>query len=452
MHARSHTPRTVALFAAAFVASLVLAPALTAAPGTAANELSATEKAAGFELLFDGLTLEGWEGNPDFWTVERGAIVGRTTKENPTKGNTFLIYRPGLLTDFELRVSWKIEGGNSGIQFRSRDLGNWVVGGYQADLDASGKFTGILYDEKGRGILAKRNEKVLVTSEGKKVVVAHLAGEETIRAAIDADGWNETVVTAWGHHIVQTINGVTTMELYDRDKEKRVTSGILALQLHAGPPMTVRFRSIKLKRYASDRPEALFDGRSLTGWMLHEGLPGGEVAGKWTVEDGSIVGRQHPPGKGGFLTTLREYQDFELEFETKIEWPFDSGVFLRVGPHGKSHQVTLDYRENGTVGAIYCPWTQGFVHKGDGEGMRKFKKDAWNQAKIRIEGEPARIRFWLNGDLITDFQHTEKSTAGVPGKGTICLQVHPGGKGYDEAYAAFRSLSVRDLSVGRSEE
>ena len=97
---------------------------------------------------------------------------------------------------------------------------------------------------------------------------------------------------------------------------------------------------------------ALFNGKDLTGWKRHDGLPGhGGVAGKWIVENNSIVGIQDPPGKGGMLTTLRKFKDFELRLETQIDWPFDSGVFLRVGPHGKSHQVTLDYRLGGQKAA-----------------------------------------------------------------------------------------------------
>ncbi len=125
----------------------------------------------------------------------------------------------------------------------------------------------------------------------------------------------------------------------------------------------------------------LFNGNDLTGWKRHENLPGHGVAGKWTVEDGAIVGIQDPPGKGGFLTTLQEFRDFELILETKIDWPFDSGIFLRVGPNGKSHQVTLDYREGGDIAGIYCPWTQNRVHHSP-DGIKHFMKDKWN--KIRI--------------------------------------------------------------------
>jgi len=419
---------------------LVFASAAWAGP---ANTLTAEEREAGFVPLFDGKTLTGWDGNPKFWSVVDGAIVGRTTPENPTKGNTFLIWRHGLLCDFELRLSWKIEGGNSGVQYRSRDYGNWVAGGYQADIDANHRYTGILYEERGRGIMVNRGEKV-ERGAGESVVVEKISSDAAVGEAVNRDGWNEYVITARGNTLTQTLNGVPTMMLIDNEKAKAASCGILALQLHAGPPMTVRFRSIRLKRFAPEAGESLFDGQTLTGWKRHDALPGHGVAGKWFVEDGAIVGMQDPPGQGGFLTTFRTFKDFEFECETQVDWPFDSGVFLRVGPQGKSHQVTLDYRDGGDIGGIYCPWTQGFVHRCP-EGMKHFKKGAWNDLKISCQGEPARIQVWVNGTQVTDFQHTAASTKGVPPEGTLCLQVHPGGEGYDQSKARFRHLRIREL-------
>src|SRR5919201_593824 len=119
----------------------------------------AADTEAGFRSLFNGKDLAGWDGNPKFWSVKDGAITGQTTAENPLKENTFLIWRNGTVDDFELRLSYRLVGGNSGVQYRSKDLGNWVVAGYQADMEAGKKFTGILYEERGRGILAERGQK-----------------------------------------------------------------------------------------------------------------------------------------------------------------------------------------------------------------------------------------------------------------------------------------------------
>jgi 3-keto-disaccharide hydrolase len=422
---------------------VVLASATWAAD---ANTLTAEERDAGFVQLFDGKTLTGWDGNPKLWSVVDGAIVGRTTPENPTKGNTFLIWRHGLLCDFELRLSWKIEGGNSGVQYRSRDYGKWVSGGYQADIDANHRYTGILYEERGRGIMVNRGEKV-ERGPGQSVVVEKVSSDAAVGEAVNRDGWNEYVITARGNTLTQTLNGVPTMVLIDNEKAKAASCGVLALQLHAGPPMTVRFRSIRLKRLTPEGGESLFDGQTLTGWKRHDALPGHGVAGKWVVEDGAIVGIQDPPGQGGFLTTFRTFKDFQFECETQVDWPFDSGIFLRVGPQGKSHQVTIDYRDGGDIGGIYCPWTQGSVHRSP-EGIKHFKKGAWNHLKISCQGEPARIKVWVNGTQVTDFQHTAASTKGVPKEGTLCLQVHPGGEGYDQSKARFRNLRIGELPAG----
>jgi len=201
-----------------------------------------------------------------------------------------------------------------------------------------------------------------------------------------------------------------------------------------------------LQKYSPESQKfiSLFNGKDLNGWKRHENLPGHGIFGKWFVEEGVIVGMQYPAGKGGFLITENMYKDFDLRMEVKIEWPFDSGVFLRVGPDGKSHQVTLDYREGGETGGIYLPWTQGFVHHNK-TGIEHFNKDKWNDLRIVCIGEPCRIKVWLNGELITNFQHTLKSTTGVPAVGTIALQVHPGGKGYDESRAMFRNIRIHEI-------
>lgn len=202
----------------------------------------------GFEKIFDGKSLEGWKGNDAFWSVKDGAITGQTTAENPTKGNTFLIWQGGEVGDFELRLKFKIEGGNSGIQYRSVDKGNHVVNGYQADIDSGLTFMGILYEEGGRGILAQRGKKVEITEKGEKKELGTTTPEKEILDSIKKDDWNEYVVIAKGNQLTQKINGHTTIELTDQQSEKAKASGILALQLHAGPPMKVQFKDIELLR------------------------------------------------------------------------------------------------------------------------------------------------------------------------------------------------------------
>jgi hypothetical protein len=204
--------------------------------------------ADGFVSLFDGESLEGWEGKDEFWSVKEGAITGVTTPQNPTKGNTFLIYRGGKLGDFELRLKFKIVGGNSGIQYRSKEEDDFVVGGYQADIDSTMQFMGILYEERGRGILAQRGEKVVIGETGEKKVEGRTAAEKEIVDSIKKEDWNDYTIIAKGNELTHQINGHTTVILTDDQVSKRAEEGILALQLHAGPPMTVQFKDIKLKK------------------------------------------------------------------------------------------------------------------------------------------------------------------------------------------------------------
>ena len=229
--------------------SLTLAVVLFATGAT----VSADHHEPGFISLFDGKSLTDWDGNSKFWSVEDGAITGQTTSDNPTKGNTFLIWRGGKLDDFDLRLSYRIVGGNSGVQYRSKDLGNWVVGGYQADIDSGPTFSGILYDERGRGILAKRGEltHIVSTDDGKhKVhVVASLGESDEINNVIKKEDWNEYQIVAHESQFLHVINGRVTCQVIDEDAANAEASGILALQLHAGPPMKVQFKDIRIKPF-----------------------------------------------------------------------------------------------------------------------------------------------------------------------------------------------------------
>lgn len=202
----------------------------------------------GFQSIFDGKTLNGWEGKPDFWSVQDGAITGQTTEDKPTEGNTFLIYKAEEVSDFDLRLKFRIVGGNSGIQYRSNDLGDFVVGGYQADIDSGPTYIGILYEERGRGILAKRTQQVTIGEDGTKSVAEQsTCDEEKMMAAVKKEDWNEYRIVAKGNRLMHFINGFKTIDVTDQQTSKSKQAGILALQLHQGPPMTVQFKDIRLK-------------------------------------------------------------------------------------------------------------------------------------------------------------------------------------------------------------
>jgi len=209
----------------------------------------------GFKSMFNGTDLTGWDGNPKLWSVKEGAITGQTTIENPAGGNTFLIWTNGTPGDFELRCSFKLVPGddrgfaNSGVQYRSRifDPANWVVGGYQADMEAGPNYTGILYEERLRGIMALRGEKVVWTKDDKKQVVGSVGTAADIEGSLKKGNWNDYVIIAKGNHLQQFINGKQTIDVTDDCESKRAMNGLIALQLHAGPPMKAQFKNIRIK-------------------------------------------------------------------------------------------------------------------------------------------------------------------------------------------------------------
>jgi len=208
----------------------------------------------GEQALFNGKDLEGWDGNPIHWSVEDGAIVGVNTKENPTKGNTFLIWKGGNLKNFDLTLECKIDSGNSGIQYRSfikpGEHDGWRIGGYQADFESGDKYSGICYGEAFRGILCMRGDRTTLSRDqsGKLVKSVEKIGETTkLGLSIKKKDWNTYRIVADGFRFEHYINGEKMCELIDEDEKERRAEGLLAFQVHAGPPMKVYFRNIVLK-------------------------------------------------------------------------------------------------------------------------------------------------------------------------------------------------------------
>ncbi|MCL4190232.1 MAG: DUF1080 domain-containing protein [Thermoguttaceae bacterium] len=199
---------------------LVLLPALLAAIGL--TSLALGEE--GFSPLFDGKTLDGWHGDMSLWKVQDGMIVGSSEGATLTH-NTFLSTKKSY-KNFVLKIEFKLRNHNSGVQVRSQQRDDFVVAGYQADI-ADKRYMGILYEERGRGILAD-------VDPGE--VAKHLK----------PDGWNEYVITCDGPRLKFELNGFTTVD-YTETSDVGAKEGIIALQLHQGPPMQVSFRNIRIK-------------------------------------------------------------------------------------------------------------------------------------------------------------------------------------------------------------
>ncbi|MEM6688792.1 MAG: DUF1080 domain-containing protein [Planctomycetota bacterium] len=209
--------------------------------------------------IFDGETLEGWDGDPRLWSVRDGAIYGETTKEKSAKGNTFIIWQGGNVSDFELRLSFKCnEVNNSGIQYRSEHVtegkgasNDWVVRGYQHEIRNEEDFPnvpGFIYDEKGsRKRICAAGEQAIWTADGKQSIRTDLISKEEFRELMKVGDWNDVVIIAKGDRINHYLNGRLILDFIDQHPEKALDSGVLALQLHAGKPMWTSFKNIRIR-------------------------------------------------------------------------------------------------------------------------------------------------------------------------------------------------------------
>jgi type 1 glutamine amidotransferase len=206
----------------------------------------------GFVSLFNGKDLAGWTGDQRIWSVNDGAITGQTTAEVTVKENNFLLWKDEI-EDFELRLKFRLEGGNSGIYFRAakrppgQTKGEPLVG-MQADFSADGAWTGTIMEYTLRNELARRGEKVAIDEQGKRQVTGAVGDPAKLLEAVKIDGWNEYHILARGGQIKLSINGVVMCELDDK-APKRLTRGWLGLQVHVGPPMRVQFKDVCLRRF-----------------------------------------------------------------------------------------------------------------------------------------------------------------------------------------------------------
>ncbi len=218
--------------------------------GTGPDEVE-EPKQPGFELIFDGNTLDHWDGDPVYWRVEDGAMVGEITPDKILKRNSFIIWRGGEVEDFELKLQYRITSqGNSGIGYRCVEMDGerWLLQGAQADLEGGDNWSGIHYEERARTILALRGQKVVIDPGARPRVVELFAPTEELQRKIRKDDWNDYHVLARGGRMVHTINGQIMSEVFDHDSTLGRRRGLLGVQVHVGPPMKVEYRNIELKR------------------------------------------------------------------------------------------------------------------------------------------------------------------------------------------------------------
>ncbi len=217
-----------------------------------------------FVDIFDGKTLNNWIGDPTYWKVEDGNLVGFVTAETLLKQNSFIIWQGGTPKDFELKITYKItENGNSGVNYRSQIMDNipFALKGYQADIDGKNNYTGQNYEERKRTTLAYRGERVVLSpaptanlKEGIKKnawqyreIVGNLGDANSLKSSIKNNDWNEMHLIIKGNRMLHYINGVLMSDVVDNDLVNSVSNGHIGVQVHVGPPMKVLYKNIRLK-------------------------------------------------------------------------------------------------------------------------------------------------------------------------------------------------------------
>jgi len=224
------------IFAAVFAAALC---------GT--SSLFAQEKDKnGFVTIFNGKDLTGWEYNPGIWSVENGCLVGQSPEGKPYDKQDYIYWKKEV-ADFVLKVKYRLtgKGSNSGVQIRSEKRPNWDCYGYQADIEEAPNWTGCLFHHS-RGAVVKRGFKGMITPEGQDETKQFADPAELAKKYKTEGDWNEYEITAKGSVITLKINGELMCEVDDRHKEA-AGKGIIAFQMHPGPPMKVEFKDVKIK-------------------------------------------------------------------------------------------------------------------------------------------------------------------------------------------------------------
>lgn len=221
----------------------------------------------GFVKIFDGKTLNGWEGDPTYWRVENGNLVGEITPSTLLKTNSFIIWRGGNPGDFELTLEFKItKAGNSGINYRSVELTDvpHALKGYQLDIDGAVRYTGQNYEERARTTLAYRGEKVTVNPLADasapvrdlvknnawtiRTVTGSLGTSDELKEKIKSEDWNTCRLVAKGNHLQHYVNGILMSDVTDNDPVNGKANGLIGVQVHVGPPMKVEYRNIMIKQ------------------------------------------------------------------------------------------------------------------------------------------------------------------------------------------------------------
>ena len=222
----------------------------------------------GFVSIFDGKTMNNWEGDPTYWRVENGNLVGEITPQTLLKTNSFIIWKGGEPANFEMKGEFNItEKGNSGINYRSEKLSDipFALKGYQADIDGANRYTGQNYEERGRTTLAYRGQITSINPQTKGMkpeevkakvqknawselkVVGSLGSSDSLKIKIKNQDWNSFHLIIKGNRLQHFINGILMSDVTDNDVINGKLKGMIGVQVHVGPPMKVQYRNLRIK-------------------------------------------------------------------------------------------------------------------------------------------------------------------------------------------------------------
>lgn len=360
--------------------------------------------------LFDGKTLNGWTALPGgTWTVEDGAIVGKSPKSEKRHG---MLLSDKQYSDFVVTAKFRVHSGDSGFYFRSeRVKSNVSVNGFQVEIDSSQE-TGGLYETGGRAWVSKPTEADIPKKNYKP-------GE-----------WSTLELIAVGRNIQVKINGVVTSKL---PKDKGRLRGHFGLQLHGGQDMHVEFKDIDIREIGF---KEMFNGKDLTGW---------QTTGNWIVEKDNVITLKPRPGESGwqrydaYLATKKKYGNFELDLEFKFEPKGNSGVFMRIGDlknhvdNGFEVQI-LDTHGKEKFGHHDCG---GVIRTSAPKKMVVKPAGEWNRYQITMIG--SHLKVILNGELIQDLDLSKTDMKDRPMRGHISFQ--------DEAKRIwYRNVRIKELN------
>jgi putative heme-binding domain-containing protein len=425
----------------------------------------------GFISIFNGQDLTGWEGKPSWWHVEDGALTAQSTLEKPCAKHNYLIWRGGQPADFELRLRFRLQGGNSGIQFRSRELPDWDTSGYQADMDAEDQYTGGVY-EHTRGVIAPRGQKVAIAPDGSRQVTS-LGDPAELRKHWKLEDWNDYRIIARGSELTLFINGVMTAQADDRQTNQAASRGILAFQMHPGPPMKVQFKDVRLKTFTNSAAgQSAMPSREPTATpadqikvakdfkieLLHSPP---KSQGSWVSMcvdpkgrlivcdqyDGGLFRVTPPPIGGAAEATKVEKINVELSGAQGLLWAFDS-LYVMVSKNGKFDSGLYRVRDtNGDDQLDQVELLRSLEGGGDhgwhgllaGPDGKSIYVVAGNATRVR---KPERSRvplIWSEDHLLPRMPDARGFMTDVLAPGGCFYRVDPEGKNWELISNGFRN-------------